>query len=456
MRVSSRHFLWRTFSLRVATRPRVLLPLLLSLLVAGCASPGRESAELRHETAERLAVTLPAHADDAAEIRARVDELLANELGREQAVIIALLDSPSLARRYAQLEVSAAERVRAARPPNPSLSFARLKRGNETETERGISIDLIGLLAWPLERSAANRQFTAQRQASLREALQLAREVRHAWTEAVAASMEADHAQRVLALVDTNREYAQRLAAAGNTPALDADRAESQHAQAENARMQAEANAVTAREKLALLLGVADSSRLQLPVHLPALPESLPSAPSYEQQAIDQRIDVQAAVRQADATAKAYKLQRVTRFVNVLDVGYQSNLSNQQATQSGFDVTLELPLFDFGSAASNEARARYEESLAAVREAATKARSETRGAWASTKAAWENAARYRDRVLPLQQKITEEVLLRFNGMLVGPAEVLEQAQVQADAALQAQQALRNFWIAEADLASVLQ
>lgn len=439
------------------SRPQLVLTLSMAvLLLAGCASTGQESTKLRRETAERLAVVLPEKTGDAGEIRARVDELLAGELGREQAVIVALLDSPTLARSYAQLEVSAAERVRAARPPNPSISLARLKRGGETETERGISIDLLGLLAWPVERSAANRQFSAQRVASLREALQLARDVRHAWTEAVAAGMEVQHAQQVLDLVDTGREYAQRLAAAGNTPALDATRARSLHAEAENTLAQAQAGAVAAREKLALLLGVEDSSRLQLPAHLPALPGSLPPAPAYEQQAIDRRIDVQAAVRQSEATAKAYRLNRVTRVVNVLEVGYQSNLSNRDATQTGFEVTLELPLFDFGSASSNEARARYEESLAMVRETAVKARGETRMAWAGTQAAWENAARYRDRVLPLQQKITEEVLLRFNGMLVGPFEVIEQGQAQAEAALEAQQALRDFWLAEAELAAVLQ
>lgn len=438
--------------------PRALrpaLPLLAVLLLAACAHGDREAAALRSDAAGRLAVELPADTADRDAVQARVAELLAQPLDREEAVIVALLDSPALQRRYAQLEISAAERVAASRPPNPSISLGRFKRGSETETERGIAIDLVGLLAWPFERGAAKRAFESERAAALREALDLARDTRIAWTDAVAADMHLAYARNMLEVADTAREYAQRLADAGNTPQLDAARAASFHAEAAGELARAGAEATAAREKLARLLGIADSARLQLPPQLPPLPDTLPPAPSFEQEAIDRRVDVQAARKQAAATAKALNLNRVTRFVNVLEVGYQSNTSNQAPTQTGFEVKLELPLFDFSSSGSR-ARAQYEAALATVRETAVNARSEVRSAWAAGEAAWQTAARYRDRVLPLQQQITEEVLLRFNGMLVGPFEVLEQAQQQADAALRAQQALREFWIAEAELASALQ
>lgn len=447
----------KPFRAPVTHRAPLLATLLLApMLLTACAHGGRDAAALRNDAAGRLAVELPADSNDRAVVQARVDELLAQPLDREEAVIVALLDSPALQRRYAQLEISAAERVAASRPPNPSISLGRFKRGSETETERGIAIDLVGLLAWPFERGAAKRAYESERQAALREALDLARDTRIAWTDAVAADLHLAYARNMLDLADTAREYAQRLAAAGNAPQLDAARAASFHAEAEGELARAAAGATTAREKLARLLGVADSARLQLPAQLPPLPDALPPAPSFEQEAIDRRIDVQAARRQAEATAKALNLNRVTRFVNVLEVGYQSNTSNEAPTQTGFEVTLELPLFDFGSSSGSKARARYEAALATVRETAVNARSEVRTAWTAGEAAWQTAARYRDRVLPLQQQITEEVLLRFNGMLVGPFEVLEQAQHQADAALRAQQALRDFWIAEAELASALQ
>ncbi|MFZ5722468.1 MAG: TolC family protein [Pseudomonadota bacterium] len=430
--------------------------LLAALLLSACAGTGREAAALRTDAAERLGIERTALPSDAAALQARIDELLARPLDREDAVVVALLGNPALQRRYAELEISAAERLAAARPPNPSLTVARLERGSETETERGIAIDLIGLLTWPLERGMADRRHQAERQAALRDALTLARDVRVAWVEAVAADMHWSYALTVWEAADTAREYAQRLADTGNGTQLDSARAAAFHAEADGERLRARAEALAAREKLVRLLGIADGERLQLPGHLPALPERLPAATVTEQEAIDRRLDVQAARRHAEATARAWNLQRVTRFVNVLEVGYQSNESDSEPTQTGFEVTLELPLFDFGVARGRQARAQYEAALAGVRETAVNARSEVRTAWTAADTAWLVAARYRDRVLPLQEKITEEVLLRFNGMLVGPFEVIEQGQQQAEATLRAQQALRDFWIAEAELASARQ
>lgn len=433
-----------------------LLPLALAtLLLTACASPGQETARLRAESADSLKVSLPAEKSEAA-LAARMDALLAQPLEREDAVLVALLGNPALARRYAQLEIAAAERAAAARPPNPTLTLARLSGGGSTDNERALSIDLLGLLAWPAERSLANRTLDAERAEALHEALQLARDTRNGWTDAIAAGMHLAYAQDMVEAADTARLYAQRLAEAGNVPQLDAERAAVFHAEAASELAAARAEHAAARESLARLLGLEDAARLRLPAQLPGLPAQLDTPGNPEQQALDQRRDVQAAKQRVAATARALGLNRVTRLVNVLEVGYLSNTSTGAPTQSGAEISLELPLFDFGSASGARARATYEGALAQARETAVRARSEVRAALAAREAAWQAAQHYRDEILPRQQRITDEVLLRFNGMLVGPFEVLEQAGEQSRAALQAQRALRDFWIAEAQLASALQ
>lgn len=438
-------------------RRHVLAPALLAsgLLLAACAHRPPEDAQARADAAHVLGVALPADSGAQA-VQARIDELLAHPLAREDAVVIALLANPGLQRRYAALEISAAERAAASRPPNPSISLARLQRGSETETDRAISINLLGLLAWPFEGGSARRNYEAERQSALRDALALARDTRSAWVDAVAAAGALQHAQDMRDAADAAREYAQRLADAGNGTQLDAARATAFHAEAETALQRATVAGSAAREKLARLLGVEDAKRLQLPEHLDPLPEKPLATADAEQEAINRRVDVQAAKRHAEATARDLQLQRVTRMVNVLDVGYQSNTSNTAGTQRGPQVTLELPLFDFGSVRGREAQARYEAAVATVRETALVARSETRLAWTGYEAAWQNARRYRDTVLPMQQRATDEVLLRFNGMLTGPFEVIAQAQEQAAAAQRAQEALRDFWLADARLAAVQQ
>jgi outer membrane protein TolC len=66
------------------------------------------------------------------------------------------------------------------------------------------------------------------------------------------------------------------------------------------------------------------------------------------------------------------------------------------------------------------------------------------------------AKHYRDEVLPLQKKITDEVLLRYNGMLISTFELLAQSQTQVDSMNAYLAALQEFWLAEAELTKSLQ
>lgn len=427
-----------------------------ALLLAGCTTPAAQDNAMRSAVAERAGIPASAvNAEDSAALRQRVDELLATPLSREDAVNIALLNNPALAARFAHLRIDAAARVRASRPPNPSITLARLARGTERENERGVSVDLIGLLAWPATRAAANREFDAAREDALRDALALTRDVRAAWTQAIAAEAAQRHAEAVRDAADTGQLYAERLNAVGNASRLDALRARSFFTEADLALADARLATQSAREQLALLLGITEVNKLKLPAELPALPEQLLAANDAEQRALDNRADVLAAKQRAEAAGRALNIRRATRVVNVLEGGYHESRSNQDDTQRGFELSLELPLFDLGSAGMNEARARQDAAVANVIAVANAARSETRMAWANYQRAFDSARRYRDEILPLTSDISREMILRHNGMLVGPFELLEQARAQAAATARWQVALRDFWLADAQLAAAL-
>jgi outer membrane protein TolC len=83
--------------------------------------------------------------------------------------------------------------------------------------------------------------------------------------------------------------------------------------------------------------------------------------------------------------------------------------------------------------------------------AAFQARSEVREAYHAYRTAFDIARHYRDEIVPLRKRISEEVLLRYNGMLTSVFELLADSREQAAAAQAAIEALRDFWLAEADL-----
>ena len=57
--------------------------------------------------------------------------------------------------------------------------------------------------------------------------------------------------------------------------------------------------------------------------------------------------------------------------------------------------------------------------------------------------------------MPLRARIAEENLLRYNGMLIGVFELLADARAQIASVHGAIDALRDFWIAHADLEMAL-
>ena len=86
---------------------------------------------------------------------------------------------------------------------------------------------------------------------------------------------------------------------------------------------------------------------------------------------------------------------------------------------------------------------------------AVNARSEVRESYSAYRTTYDLAKHYRDEVVPLRQRISEENLLRYNGMLIGVFELLADAREQVAGVTGSIQALRDFWIADTNLQTAL-
>ena len=82
---------------------------------------------------------------------------------------------------------------------------------------------------------------------------------------------------------------------------------------------------------------------------------------------------------------------------------------------------------------------------------AVRARSEVREAYNAYRTAFDLARHYRDEIVPLRKRISEENLLRYNGMLVSIFELLADARQQIAAVNAYIEALRDFWLSETNL-----
>lgn len=445
-------------SMPFTQRMRVFAGLSAALL-GGCAGFSADGGLGAVQGAARLHIQQDVvwSRDDTArtQTQVRVDALLAQPLSADDAVQIALLNNPGLQAEFNTLGIAEADWVEAQRLPNPGFSIGRFKRGSEVEWERGLHLNLARLLTMPIRADIEQRLLEQTRTRLVLEVVTLASETRRAWIAAVAANQSAQYQQQAMEAAEAGAELARRMARAGNWSKLRQAREQAFYADAALALERAEQAKLQTRERLIRLLGLADASAPRLPDRLPDLPEALPLLPDVERQAMESRLDLLMAKLRTEALAKNLGLARSTRFINVLELGIGNNSSNEAPTQRGYEISFELPLFDWGETRVEQAESRYRQALERARETVINARSEVREAYFLQQSQYAIARHLRDEVVPLKQRISEETLLRYNGMLIGVFELLADARSQIAAVNAAIEAQRDFWLADADLAMAL-
>jgi outer membrane protein TolC len=430
----------------------------LALTLTGCASlsPDGGFGTVQKAAGERLGTSVELawarQPEDLDHVDQRVGELLGQPLSMDAAVQVALLNNRGLQAAYAELGITEAEVVQAGRLPNPGFSFGRMTKGDEIELERGLHVNLARLIAMPLVQRVEARRLEQVRTTVAMQVLALAADTRKAWVQAVAAEETVRYSRQVMQAAQAGAELARRMAAVGNFNKLQQAREQGFYADAALNLARAEQQQRAARERLTRLLGLWGAQTVfRLPERMPDLPAQPRDLPDIERIALAQRLDVAAARSGLEATAHNLGLTRTTRFVNVLELGLARNLSNEAPVQRGWEIGLELPLFDWGDARVARAEGIYMQALHRAAETAINARSEVREAYGAYRSAWDIARHQREEIVPLKARIAEENLLRYNGMLIGVFELLADARSQIASVNGAIDALRDFWLAQADL-----
>ena len=431
----------------------------VALALSGCASFSKDGGldAVSAMTAERIGqdLRLPqaAGADPASPELAR---LLQSPLSADDAVRIALLNNRGLRASLAALGVAEADLVQAGRMRNPGVGFSRMSGGGETEIERSVMFDLVGLLTMPIRRDIEARRFEGAKLAAATSVVQLAADTRKAWFTAVAAAQSASYAEQVREAAQASADLAARMAKVGNLSRLDQAREQAFSAEASTQLARARHNATAARERLTRLMGLwGERTTFQLPARLPELPGAAREPANIEALAMRQRLDVQLAKLDAQATARALGLSKATGFVNVLDAGYVNASKSGSPRENGYEIELALPLFDWGGARTAKAEALYMQAVHRTADIAIRARSQVREAYSAYRTSYDVARHYRDEIVPLRKKISDETLLRYNGMLISVFELLADARAQISGVNAAIEAQRDYWIADTDLQAAI-
>ncbi|OGA34806.1 MAG: RND transporter [Betaproteobacteria bacterium RIFCSPLOWO2_12_FULL_64_23] len=443
-------------------RKRMLLLVPVAVALGGCATFSQDGGfnSVEKTTQERIGKELKWAKTDAdrSAIDQRVAELLGKPLSVDDAVQIALLNNKGLQASFYELGISEADLVQAGRLPNPHFSMLRARDGDEFKIEQAFTFNVFSLITMPQVVAIEQRRFAQVQRAITMQTLSLAAETRKAYYAAIAADQTLSYMEQVRRTAEAGAELARRMAQVGNWSKFQQAREQSFYADAALNLARAGQAQIAAREKLTRLLGLwGERAQFKLPQRLPDLPKVANDLPDVEQIAMEQRLDVQAAKLDTEALAKNLGLTKTTRFINALEFGPARVLEGQRSGpyKRGYEVSLELPLFDWGTAKVAKAEALYMQAVYRAAETAIDARSEVREAYQGYRSSFDIAQHYRDEIVPLRKRIAEGNQARYNGMIIGVFELLADARAQISSVNSYIESLRDFWIAQADLEMAL-
>jgi cobalt-zinc-cadmium efflux system outer membrane protein len=381
--------------------------------------------------------------------------LLKGELSPEQAVEVALLRNPSLQARYEAIGIGQADLIAAGLPQNPVFSGAimpRVSPGLGIQESFDLAQNVLQLLLLPARKDLASKEFEATKLWVAHDVIALVASVHSAYYELVArqnllASLRAiDEANRV------SVEYAVGLHAAGNLSDRDLASQQSLREETRLRVLEAQAEVVEARVRLARLLAAQpEEDSWRVPEKLPSLPPSDPAAEALALQAADERLDVLAARATEGAFGQALNLARRWRWIPLLEVGVSSERQPEGGWNVGPSLSLELPIFQQGQTNVARLEAALRRSERELEAARLNARSDVREAAARLAGARARAERLRDHSIPTRERLVELTQQEFNYMLVGAFDLLIAKRDELGTYRAYLEAIRDYWVAFSDL-----
>jgi outer membrane protein TolC len=395
--------------------------------------------------------------DEAEAASAEAQRLLGRILTADSAVQIALLNNRGLQAAYSELAMADAERVGQSLPPNPMISVTRIEGPVGLEIERRIIADILALATLPARSEIAAARFCQAQLRAAEETLRVAHEARRADYRAVGARELVRFLAESQSAAETANEFATRLGETGSMNKLDQAREQVFYADLTAQLATARQRESSEREALIRTMGLwGRNLDFKLPNALPPPPRRVQTLAGIEVEAVRRRVDLQIGRIELDLLAKSWGLTEATRFITILDAGYFDKLekdkeADRTSRMRGFDVQLQIPLFDFGEVRVRQAEATYMQGVNRLLELAVTVRSQARDTYRTYRSTYDIAGHYQREVLPLRKIISDETLLRYNAMLIDVFALLAEARQRIVATIAAIEAKQNFWLATVDL-----
>ena len=388
-------------------------------------------------------------AEDA-QAQAAVASLLRRPLTADSAVQVALLNNHNLQATYEELGIAQAELVEAGLLKNPVFYFERRLPGQAAEID--LVQEFVDILLLPLRKRIAAAQFEAAKLRVGHEILTTAAEVRAAFYEHQGDQQLVDLRKTVADATERSAETALKMHEAGNLRDLDLASEQATHAQTKIELAKAQASAVASRERLNKLMGAFGAqTNWTVASRLSELPGNEVSTAQLESRAIQQRLDLAAARQQFVAEARTRGIARAEAILQGAQIGshYEHEIEPRHST--GPSVSVPIPIFNQGQPASARASAKMRQAAQRYLALAADIRSDVRAARDKMLLSRRQVEYFKSTALPTRTRVTEESQLEYNAMQIGPFQLLQAKQEEVKTGADSVEALRDYWVARAEL-----
>src|SRR6266487_3149977 len=333
---------------------------------------------------------------------------------------------------------------------NPVFYFERRLPGQAAEID--LVQEFVDILLLPLRKRIAAAQFEAAKLRVGHEILTAAAEVRAAFYEHQGDQQLVDLRKTVADATERSAETALKMHEAGNLRDLDLASEQATHAQTKIDLAKAQASAVASRERLNKLMGAfCAQTNWTVASRLSELPGNEVSTAQLESRAIQQRLDLAAARQQFIAEARTRGIARAEAILQGAQIGshYEHEIEPRHST--GPSVSVPIPIFNQGQPASARASAKMRQAEQRYLALAADIRSDVRAARDKMLLSRRQVEYFKSTALPTRTRVTEESQVEYNAMQIGPFQLLQAKQEEVKTGADSVEALRDYWVARAEL-----
>lgn len=279
---------------------------------------------------------------------------LGDGLDEDEAVSVALWNSPAFQADLAQLAVARADLAQAGALPNPMLTM--LFPLGPHQLSGYLLLPFSALVQRPVRVKAARRDLERVANSLIQTGLDLIRDVRVAHVEARTAGERAFAREKVVALWGQSATLASARVEAGDTSRLELDAIRAEGLIAADLAARAAQDAAIARVRLRALLGVTPEVVPDAtPLAASPEPRAPTATPTLVREALAARPDLRAAELAIEAAGARLGIERAAIFAAMLRV--DGALDAQGFHPSIGIHQIELPVFNWNPGGRGRAKA---------------------------------------------------------------------------------------------------